>query len=453
MLRRDFLNKRRPHSLTLKLRLRSGGAKRKLLIFLALVAAVVALLPTIIAKTPLRNSLLSAVVPGNAVHVSIGSASLSWISGPALSGVQVNDSAGNPLLTADSITIDRTPLNLLTNMHDCGVVAINRPQIFLKLRSDGSNVEDALQQLLAEITKNAKPPAEQPTAHAPFAYAIQIVDGTVNIEDATTGRASRIDGVNVQYDCHGAGGGLGNGSLAGQLVVPGPNGAPIPAGHFALTLKPNGNRNELALQAEAIALTTLQPFLNRFAPGTQLGGTLAGNGAATWTADANTVSDFATTGTFAVDQLEAASPRLKGDHVRIARLDLPWRISTQAAGLTIESLDLKCDVAQMAVRGRIDPAILSLSQNVTPAAMTAFALNANNDIELKGAVDAARLAAMLPHMLHVRSGTTITSGAIQLAGRIQPSREWPIVNRVGPRRPNQRDDGRQAVPLGSARHR
>ena len=168
MLRRDFTNNRRSSSFTSLLRLRSGGAKRKLLIFLALVAAVVALLPTIIAKTPLRNSLLSAVVPGNSVHVSIGSASLSWISGPALSDVQVSDSAGNPLLTADSVTIDRTPLNLLTNMHDCGVVAINRPQFFLKLRPDGSNVEDALQQLLAEITKNAKPPAEQPTHPRPL---------------------------------------------------------------------------------------------------------------------------------------------------------------------------------------------------------------------------------------------------------------------------------------------
>ncbi len=418
MLRRDSTNQRPSRSLTSKLRLRFGGAERKLLIFLALVAAVVALLPTIIAKTPLRNTLLSAVVPDNAVHVSIGSASLSWISGPALSGVQVNDSAGNPLLTADAITIDRTPLNLLTNMRDCGVVAINRPQIFLKLRPDGSNVEDALQQLLAELTKNAKPPADQSTAHTPFAYAIQIVDGTVNIEDATTGRASRIDGLNVQYDCHGAGGGLGNGSLAGQLAVPGPNGSPIPAGRFALTLKPNGNRNELALQADAIALTTLQPFLNCFAPGTQVGGTLAGNGSASWTTNANTGSDFATTGTFAVDQLEAASPSLQGDHIRLARVELPWRVSAQPAGLMIESLELKSDVGKLAIRGRIDPAIAAAPQNVTPSSL---ALGGNNDVELKGAVDLARLAAMLPRAVHLRSDVTITSGSIELAGRMQPT--------------------------------
>jgi translocation and assembly module TamB len=418
MLRRDFAKLRSPRPITSTARLRAGGAKRKLLIFLALVAGIVALLPTIIAKTPLRNSLLSAVVPGNSVHVSIGSASLSWVSGPVLSVVQVVDAAGNPLLTADAITIDRTPLNLLTNMHDCGVVAINRPQIYLKLRPDGSNVEDALQQLLAEITKNAKPAADRPNARAPFAYAIQIVDGTVNIEDATTGRASRIDGLNVQYDCHGAGGGLGNGSLAGQLAIPGPNGSPIPAGRFALTLKPNGNRSELGLQAEAIALTTLQPFLNRFAPGTQLGGTLAGNGSASWTTSANAATDFATTGAFAIDQLEAASPALQGDHIRLTRVELPWRVTSQPAGLIIEDLQLKSDAGQIAIRGRLDPAIVVAPQNITPSSL---ALSGNNDIELKGAVDVARLATMLPRAAHLRGDVSVTSGSIELAGRMQPT--------------------------------
>ena len=46
-------------------------------------------------------------VPSDAVRVSVGGASLSWISGPSLTGVQVNDSAGNTLITAESIAVDR----------------------------------------------------------------------------------------------------------------------------------------------------------------------------------------------------------------------------------------------------------------------------------------------------------------------------------------------------------
>src|SRR5262249_20610725 len=158
----------------------------------------------------------------------------------------------------------------------------------------------------------------------PVAYAIQITDGTLLVEDATTGRVCRLNSLNAQYDCHGTGGALGNGSLAGQLTVAGPNRPPIPAGPFAPMLKPNGDRNELSLQAPGIALATLQPFVNRLAPGSQLSGTLAGNGAATWSANPNTSNGgFTTSGAFAVDQLDAASPALAGDRIRLARIELP----------------------------------------------------------------------------------------------------------------------------------
>ena len=126
------------------------------------------------------------------------------------------------------------------NSRDLGIIQINRPQIHLKVRPDGSNLEDALQKLLADLSKTAQPSIEpQNSAGAPVAFAVQLVDGTILAEDIATGRVWRIDGVNVQYDCHGTNGGLGNGSLAGQISVAGPNGAaPVPAGRFAITLKP-----------------------------------------------------------------------------------------------------------------------------------------------------------------------------------------------------------------------
>ena len=54
---------------------------RKLLLFLLLLAVVVALLPTIVAKTPLRNMLIAAAVPSDAVRVTVGGASLGWLDG------------------------------------------------------------------------------------------------------------------------------------------------------------------------------------------------------------------------------------------------------------------------------------------------------------------------------------------------------------------------------------
>ena len=65
--------------------LRAGGIRRKLLALLFLLVVAVALLPIIVAKTPLRNLLISMVLPKDTLRVSIGDASLSWIGTPSLS--------------------------------------------------------------------------------------------------------------------------------------------------------------------------------------------------------------------------------------------------------------------------------------------------------------------------------------------------------------------------------
>jgi hypothetical protein len=116
--------------------------------------------------------------------------------------------------------------------------------------------------------------------------------------------------------------------------------------------------------------------------------------------------------------LDAASPALRGDRIRLARVELPWRIVSQPTGLAIEDLQLKSDVAQLTVRGRIDPAAMTPA----PAAPAAsFPFNGRNDIELRGTIDVARLATMLPRALGIRGDTTITSGTIDIASRLQPT--------------------------------
>ena len=50
-----------------------------------------------------------------------------------------------------------------------------------------------------------------------------------------------------------------------------------------------------------------------------------------------------------------------GDRIRLARVELPWQISSQPTGLAIENLQLKSDVGQVTVRGRLDPNIVFIS--------------------------------------------------------------------------------------------
>lgn len=384
-----------------------------------LLAILVALLPMIVAKTPLLNAVVSAATPSDAIHITVGGASLGWLSSPALTGVQVSDSAGNALLATDSVVINRAPISLLLNSRDLGVIQINHPQVYIKVRPDGSNLEDILQRVMADLAKKVQSQPEPVSSRGHPVYAVQLVDGTIFAEDVATGRVWRIDGLNGQYDCHGTNGGFGNGTLAGQISVTQANGGGAqPAGRFALTLKPNGNRDELNLQAEGIALAVLEPYLRRAATNTELSGTLSGNASAAWNADPNAVaSDLTTAGTFTIDRLDAAAPALAGDRIRLARIELPWRLTAQRAGISIDDLQLRSDVGQVAVRGRLDPAFLAAQQN----AAAAFPFAGNNDVELRGAVDLARLATMLPHALRLRSDTIITAGSVDLAGRLQPT--------------------------------
>src|SRR5882757_2947994 len=157
--------------------IRAGGIKAKLLTFLVLVMIVVGVLPIIVAKTPLRNVLLSSALPRDSVHVTIGDASLNWFGSPSLSTVEVKDSAGDSLLTAESIKIDRTPLRLAMNSHDLGTIQVVRPVIRVKVRPDGSNLEDALQKL-APNEAHDEPKTESSTKK-PTAFVFQLVEATI----------------------------------------------------------------------------------------------------------------------------------------------------------------------------------------------------------------------------------------------------------------------------------
>src|SRR4029079_8664 len=382
---------------------RAGSIKAKFLTLLALLLIVVGLLPIIVAKTPLRGLLLSSALPRDTVSVTIGDASLSWFSSPSLSTVEVKDKAGDALLAAESIKIDRTPLSLALNSHDLGTIQIVRPVIHVKVRPDGSNLEDVLQKLVPSAPENE--PKDESSARKPTAFIFQLVEATILADDIATGRQWRLQNVNAQYDTHGAAT-LGLGSVTGDIAVSDRGGAAIPAGRFALALKAaDGGLEQLTFQADQIALALAEPWLRRYAPGGQLSGTLSGQATAAWTQGQTPLTGLTTTGSISIDRLDASAPALAGDRIRFTRVELPWQLTAQPTGLVIESLQLRSDLGQAAVRGRLDPNVAT----------------GRHDVELRGSIDVAKLAAMLPHAMRIRSDTTITSGTIDIVGSLKPS--------------------------------
>jgi hypothetical protein len=81
-------------------------------------------------------------------------------------------------------------------------------------------------------------------------------------------------------------------------------------------------------------------------------------------------------------------------------------------------MQLRCDAARVGVRGNVDTTALSQS-----ASLSTLVANpaAQHNLEIRGSLDLAKLAAMLPKTLRIRDDTKITSGTFDLAGHCQPA--------------------------------
>ncbi len=390
--------------------LRAGGMKRRLLVVLLLLLVVVALLPTIVAKTPLADMVLARAMPNDDVQVSIGSLSLGWLSPPSAAAVEVKDAAGATLLTAESIRLDRSIWALATDRSDLGTIEVVRPVVYVAVRPDGSNVEDVLAQL---TTTDEDEAAGQPTTSAPTVLKVSVVEGLVRMRDMADGREWRIEGLAAQYDTSATGAArLAATGRIGAVGVDQP-GAPM-AGGFKMTLAPDQTgREQLAWETSGVPLSAAEPWLRRAVAGAELAGLVSGQGTASWTDTTSTIpADLATSGQVAIDRLDATAPALGGDRVRLVRVEMPWRLVADPRGLAIEELTLRSDVGQVAARGIIDTSAIG---------RTAWAGGDDrHDVEMRASVDVARLAAMLPHALRIRADTTITSGVVQLSLRQRP---------------------------------
>ncbi len=378
--------------------------RRRLLVALLLLVVVVALLPTIVAKTPLADMVLARAVPDGA-QVSIGSLSLGWLSSPSAADVEVKDAAGATLATVESIRLDRSIWALATDRSDLGTIEVARPVVYVAVRPDGSNVED----VIAALTKaDEDDAADQQADGAPTAIKVNVVDGMVRMRDMAGGREWCVDGLGAQYDAPATGAArLAASGRIGAVGVDSPGG-------FTVTLGPDqSGRQQLTWETTGVPLSAAQPWLARLAAGAELAGFVSGQGTASWTDTAGTVpAELATNGQVTIDRLDATAPALGGDRVRLVRVEMPWRMVADPRGLAIEELALRCDVGQAAARGVVDLGTLANG--------TWTGAEARHDVEMRASLDVARLAAMLPHALRIRSDTTVTSGVVQLTLRQRP---------------------------------
>jgi hypothetical protein len=128
--------------------------------------------------------------------------------------------------------------------------------------------------------------------------------------------------------------------------------------------------------------------------------------------DGNLASPMKVNGMVSLDNVAATGGPLGTDRLALRRVELPCKLAYQNRRLDVDQLRLACDVGQLSIAGSV-----AIPDKVGGDTLSQVAKSAFN---VDGQLDLAKLAALLPSTLHVRQGTQITSGHVQLAISSKP---------------------------------
>ena len=158
---------------------RAHRKPRRRAIRLAIFGAVVWFLPSIITHSPLLSYALRLATADLDGTLSVQSVSLGWLSPVSVTGIEVNDRKGRPVLSIASLRGDRALAMILCNYSNLGRFDLYGVKLSAVVRDDGSNVEDILSKYIAP--KPPKPPEKKSSTD--FAVGVRIADASISITD------------------------------------------------------------------------------------------------------------------------------------------------------------------------------------------------------------------------------------------------------------------------------
>lgn len=368
----------------------------RLLSLLAILAAVVWFLPTIIVQTPLLPWILKLATTDLKGTATVQSASLGWLSPIEVYGIEMKDAAGKPVLSVGAVRGDRSLGAILFNYTNLGKFTIYGTKLSVAMRDDGTNLEDMLAKYLVPSEKPASSPIK-------IGVAVEIIDGVASVTDERTGLTWQIEKLSLKFGM--AADGETNVDVITDLRdIRG-------VGKLSAGVKMCAAENSAKFSLTQFPLAMLRPLAARFSPGTTLTGRLSSEVGLAW--GSNTAGKNGFAAKLDVDGFSLGAGFLHNDVLQLANLHAECQASWQADRFDIQKSLIQCDVGSASLTGTVP---LGGKDGVSLTSI------AHQRQECAGAVDLARLAQMLPSTLSLRPEMRIDSGRV----------EWTFTSLPGP---------------------
>jgi hypothetical protein len=178
-----------------------------------------------------------------------------------------------------------------------------------------------------------------------------------------------------------------------------------PAKLDAMLSMRGSSSGQFAFSSEGLPLPLLDPILGRFVKQTRLEGRLLAKLNGQWGGEAGKTE---VQGDLNVDGFALGAQALGADQLKLERLRADLRASGNAQKVQIEQTTFRCDAGELSLGGTLDLARPDKSW---------LDLVLHQTYELEGRVDLARLAALLPNTLRIRSQTRITAGQAEIEAK------------------------------------
>jgi hypothetical protein len=405
---------------------RARGGRKRWLAVLVVSLCVVFFAPNLVALTPLRNLPLQMVLSGIEGTIRSGGASLGWFSTVEYRDVEIRDREGTLVAHVPVITADRTALEFLIDRSNAGTVILQEPEVHLITRADTSNAEDVLLPWLNK-PKSASTQVQ-----------LEVNGGTVEIEDQTTGGKWALGGLTAKVQTIGEEDSPPSWSAEGKM-----SGAES-GGIFAVASTAD-TKHAIVLKCERVPLAMFRWLAARGFSDIRISGQLAADmvvqpaviaAARSGDATAEALAGQAVRGQIALTNLMIAGGPIGADVARVADLTIQSDLELADQQARVKQLTVDCEVGRVVMRGELDLAL--------DAAQSTLDALARDPYTIKGQVDLARLARMLPKTLRIRDETQIRGGTVQWQLVSEPTKEGHNWNA------RFETDGLEAVNAGKA---